>query len=71
MNRLRTGFHRIGIVGVVVALVLSALPIVAYFTNGRGESELFAFSAMLLVAGAIWYIACRALAWILSGFMAS
>jgi hypothetical protein len=71
-QRIKTGFHRIGVVGASVCAFPAVMVFVARLvgfgpTNGADK---FAFvGVMCLVAAAIFYGLARALGWIIAGFV--
>jgi hypothetical protein len=66
-NRIRTGFHRIGIVGVTACGVAA---VVAAFAVGalRGEAAGLAFGFACLLVGLAFYATAWAIGWIAAGF---
>ena len=79
-RRIKTGFHRIGVVLAVLLIVPGAVSIAigAYLGfAGRNDasgalgfdaSEALGFGAALVGAAALLYAAARALGWIIAGF---
>lgn len=76
-QRIKAGFHRIGIVGAV----LCGIPAIGFFAftvfmlvTGQNESQMndagvsAAFGASWLVAAGAFYALSRALGWIVGGF---
>ncbi|RDJ20125.1 hypothetical protein DWF00_16580 [Bosea caraganae] len=70
MDRLTRGFHRIGLVG-AVPLILAGLVFLAVALSSGSLQGSNGEGGMTLLCGALavlWYVICRALAWIINGF---
>ncbi|MGE7469229.1 hypothetical protein ACQKLX_07305 [Bosea sp. NPDC003192] len=69
MDRLTRGFHRIGLVGAVPAVLTAVGFLIAGIASGsltsNGEGGMAVFC--IVVAG-LWYAGCRAFAWVINGF---
>lgn len=73
-QRVKTGFHRIGMVGVALgSFVFLANLAMAAYQHFAGDPNvvhgLLAFGAICLGLGAVWYGASRVMAWVVEGFV--
>ena len=71
MDRMTRGFHRLGLVGAVPLLLVAAYICFGGFFLAKTASEAndsYTLAVLFAVPGALWYGACRAIAWVVSGF---
>ncbi len=65
-NKIKQGFHRIGVVLAVLILIAGTLDVV-----GHSEHDGLAPLILVPIAAACAYLCMWALAWIITGFMGS
>ncbi len=75
MNRVETGFHRIGLLlvalGAILAIGLAGIVVYVFFLDYQGYKLLtgLGFSVGIFLVSCVAYGLCRALGWVASGFM--
>ena len=76
-TRIRTGFHRLGTVGLVPLEVAAGLAFLfaAYtlLTSAHGLRDALSIAGIglsLLAFGGVWYALCWAIGWVIAGFLA-
>jgi hypothetical protein len=70
-QRIKTGFHRIGVVGASVCVFPAVTLLVARFVGfGPNSADKVAFVGVMgLITAAIFYALARGLGWIVAGFV--
>jgi hypothetical protein len=69
-KRIKTGFHRIGVVLAAICAVPGAA-LIGFWVFGAARDQAVMFGVLFLAAGMICYLLAIAVGWIASGFAGS